>query len=216
MGQTQKAGLMSILLKKKIDVSDLIPCFDERSLNFIDLLPLLRRNADQFTEPEYKELMDTGFNRDRGRRLEFGGRTPGNGDVDFASTFESCSAGGALNLKRKSEEENVKVLMVDKKKCTGCHQCELWCGTEIASVSKELSKAIHEDPRPAPRVYVEGKAFALQCRHCETLPVWRPVPMERCAGTRRRGWSMSMSRPASPAGCASWPVRSGSSTPPLP
>ncbi|MBP1708480.1 MAG: hypothetical protein H6Q40_269, partial [Deltaproteobacteria bacterium] len=27
----------------------------------------------------------------------------------------------------------MKVLMVDKNKCTGCHQCELWCGTEISS-----------------------------------------------------------------------------------
>jgi hypothetical protein len=30
-------------------------------LNFMDLLPILRRNADQFGEPEYKELMDTGL-----------------------------------------------------------------------------------------------------------------------------------------------------------
>jgi len=30
-------------------------------LNFMDILPLLRRNGDKFTEPEYKELMDTGL-----------------------------------------------------------------------------------------------------------------------------------------------------------
>jgi len=30
-------------------------------LSFMDLLPLQRRNGDQFTEPEYKELMDTGL-----------------------------------------------------------------------------------------------------------------------------------------------------------
>ena len=61
VGQTQKAGLMSILLKKRIDVADSIPLLLSSSLNFIDLLPLLRRNADQFTEPEYKEMMDTGL-----------------------------------------------------------------------------------------------------------------------------------------------------------
>jgi Fe-S-cluster-containing hydrogenase component 2 len=51
----------------------------------------------------------------------------------------------------------VKVLMVDKTKCTGCHQCELWCGTEIASVSKELYQAINEDPHPIPRVFCGGE-----------------------------------------------------------
>jgi len=76
----------------------------------------------------------------------------------------------------------VKVLMVDKDKCTGCHQCELWCGTEIASTSKELARAINEEPQPAPRVYVEGKPFALQCRHCESAPCLDACPN----GTMRR------------------------------
>jgi len=61
VGQTQKAGLISILLKKKIDVAEFIPLLMSSSLNFIDLLPLLRRNGDKFVEPEYKELMDTGL-----------------------------------------------------------------------------------------------------------------------------------------------------------
>jgi NAD(P)H-nitrite reductase large subunit len=61
VGQTQKAGLISILLKKKIDVADFIALLMSSSLNFIDILPLLRRNADKFVEPEYKELMDTGL-----------------------------------------------------------------------------------------------------------------------------------------------------------
>jgi carbon-monoxide dehydrogenase iron sulfur subunit len=68
------------------------------------------------------------------------------------------------------EEEKVKVLMVDKSKCTGCHQCELWCGTEIGSVSKELLTAVNESPQPVPRVFLEGKPFPLQCRHCEDAP----------------------------------------------
>jgi NAD(P)H-nitrite reductase large subunit len=61
VGQTQKAGLFSILLKRKIDVADTISILMSRSLNFMDLLPLIRRNADQFKEPEYKEIMDTGL-----------------------------------------------------------------------------------------------------------------------------------------------------------
>lgn len=61
VGQTQKAGLYQILLKKRIDVSDYIPLLMSRALNFMDLLPLIRRNADRFTETEYKEIMDTGL-----------------------------------------------------------------------------------------------------------------------------------------------------------
>lgn len=61
VGQTQKFGLISALLRKQIDVSDFIPVLMSNSLNFMDLLPLIRRYADGFTEPEYKELMDTGL-----------------------------------------------------------------------------------------------------------------------------------------------------------
>ena len=61
VGQTQKAGLMSILLRKQVYVADSIPMLMSDSLSFMDLLPILRRNADQFSEPEYKELMDTGL-----------------------------------------------------------------------------------------------------------------------------------------------------------
>ena len=61
VGQTQKAGLLTTLLKKRIDVSDFIPVLMSDTLNFLDILPLLRRNADRFKEPEYKEIMDTGL-----------------------------------------------------------------------------------------------------------------------------------------------------------
>jgi NAD(P)H-nitrite reductase large subunit len=61
LGQTQKAGLISILLKHRIDVSDFVPILMSHALNFMDILPLIRRNADKFKEPEYKELMDTGL-----------------------------------------------------------------------------------------------------------------------------------------------------------
>lgn len=59
VGQTQKAGLFFILLKKRIDVSDYISILMSRDINFMNILPLIRRNADRFTETEYKEIMDT-------------------------------------------------------------------------------------------------------------------------------------------------------------
>jgi NAD(P)H-nitrite reductase large subunit len=61
VGQTQKAGLMSILIRKQVHVADAIPLLMSERLSFMDLLPILRRNADRFSEPEYKELMDTGM-----------------------------------------------------------------------------------------------------------------------------------------------------------
>jgi nitrite reductase (NADH) large subunit len=61
VGHTQKAGLMSILLRKQVYIADSIPMLMSERLSFLDLLPILRRNADQFSEPEYKELMDTGL-----------------------------------------------------------------------------------------------------------------------------------------------------------
>jgi NAD(P)H-nitrite reductase large subunit len=61
VGQTQKTGLVSTLLRRQINVSDYIPTLMANNLNFVELLPLLRRNGDKFTEPEFKELMDTGL-----------------------------------------------------------------------------------------------------------------------------------------------------------
>ena len=61
VGQTQRSGIISILLRRQIDVSDYIQALMSNNLNFMDILPLLRRFGDKFTEPEYKELMDTGL-----------------------------------------------------------------------------------------------------------------------------------------------------------
>lgn len=61
IGQTQKTGILTTLLRRQIDVSDFIPALMSRDLNFMDILPLLRRNAEKFNEPEFKELMDTGL-----------------------------------------------------------------------------------------------------------------------------------------------------------
>ncbi len=61
VGQTQRCGLISILLRRQIDVSDYIPVLMSSNLNFMEILPLLRRNGDKFAEPEYTELMGTGL-----------------------------------------------------------------------------------------------------------------------------------------------------------
>ncbi len=61
VGLTQKAGLFYILIKKQIDVSDYVSILMGKNLNFMDILPLIRRYADRFTETEYKEIMDTGL-----------------------------------------------------------------------------------------------------------------------------------------------------------
>ena len=42
-------------------MSDYIQTLMSSNLSFMDILPLLRRYGDKFTEPEYKELMDTGL-----------------------------------------------------------------------------------------------------------------------------------------------------------
>ena len=56
VGQIQKAGIITALLKKKINVSDYIPFLLSDDLNFAELLPLTKRNAEKFTEVEYREL----------------------------------------------------------------------------------------------------------------------------------------------------------------
>ncbi len=61
VGQTQRCGIISILLRRQIDVTGYILALLSNSLSFMDVLPLLRRFGDKFTEPEYKELMDTGL-----------------------------------------------------------------------------------------------------------------------------------------------------------
>lgn len=76
----------------------------------------------------------------------------------------------------------MKVIMVDQEKCTGCHVCELWCANEIASESKRMPDSFFETPQPVPRVFVEGKKFALQCRHCPEAPCLEACPN----GTMRR------------------------------
>ena len=59
VGDTQKSGIFSVLIKKQADVREFTPILLSHGLSFMDIIPLVRRQADVFTEPEFKELMDT-------------------------------------------------------------------------------------------------------------------------------------------------------------
>jgi nitrite reductase (NADH) large subunit len=56
VGQVQKAGILTTLLKKKANVSGDIPLLMSDRLNFADLLPLMKKNKERFAEVEYREL----------------------------------------------------------------------------------------------------------------------------------------------------------------
>jgi len=56
VGQVQKAGILTTLLKKRVSVSDHIPLLLSSKINFADLLPLIKENRERFTEVEYREL----------------------------------------------------------------------------------------------------------------------------------------------------------------
>lgn len=55
-GQVQKAGFLSTLLRKRVDVSDHVPFLMSDRFNVADLLPLMRQNEEKFPEIEYREL----------------------------------------------------------------------------------------------------------------------------------------------------------------
>ena len=56
VGQVQKAGILTTLLKKRVNVSDYVPFLMSNKINFADLLPLMKGNKERFTEVEYREL----------------------------------------------------------------------------------------------------------------------------------------------------------------
>jgi len=61
VGQTEKSGIITTLLRKQVNVAGFIPTLMSPNLNFLDILPVLRQHGDIFTEPEFKEIMDTGL-----------------------------------------------------------------------------------------------------------------------------------------------------------
>jgi NAD(P)H-nitrite reductase large subunit len=56
VGHVQKAGLLSTILRKGVDISDYVSFLMSDRLNAADLLPLVRRNDEKFTEIEFGEL----------------------------------------------------------------------------------------------------------------------------------------------------------------
>jgi len=74
--------------------------------------------------------------------------------------------------KIKKDETMDKMIVVDIEKCLGCHSCELACAV-AHSKSKDLFKAIYEEPRSVPRIILEdyeNNTVPIHCRHCEDAP----------------------------------------------
>lgn len=66
----------------------------------------------------------------------------------------------------------MKIIVTELKKCLGCHSCELACAVS-RSESKDLARAILENPKPATRVRVVGignQPVPLQCQQCDDAP----------------------------------------------
>ncbi|CUT03542.1 4Fe-4S dicluster domain-containing protein [Candidatus Kryptonium thompsonii] len=66
----------------------------------------------------------------------------------------------------------MKKVFIDPSRCTGCKSCEIACAVEH-SISKNIYKAIFEEPRP-PRfnsvLKLDGFIASLRCNHCEDAP----------------------------------------------
>lgn len=56
VGHVQKAGILTTLLKKRVNVSDYVPFLMSNQINFADLLPLIESHKERFMEIEYREL----------------------------------------------------------------------------------------------------------------------------------------------------------------
>ncbi|MFC1623762.1 4Fe-4S dicluster domain-containing protein [Candidatus Omnitrophota bacterium] len=75
------------------------------------------------------------------------------------------------------------MILIDPKKCLTCRTCELQCAI-AHSKSKDLVKAICEEPLPQVRLKVEGVddlGIPLQCRHCEDAPCIKICPTKATA-----------------------------------
>lgn len=73
----------------------------------------------------------------------------------------------------------MKRIWVDGEKCLGCKTCELQCAVERCSVTKTLTAAVKEEPKPTARVGVygpTGASFPLQCRHCQDATCLKACP----------------------------------------
>jgi len=81
------------------------------------------------------------------------------------------------------------IILIDPKKCLACKTCELQCAIEH-SESKDLVKAICEEPLPQARLIVESAedlAMPLQCRHCEDAPCVEICPTKATVRPEPKG-----------------------------
>ncbi|MBN2534676.1 MAG: 4Fe-4S dicluster domain-containing protein [Spirochaetales bacterium] len=65
-----------------------------------------------------------------------------------------------------------KIIIVDIKRCMGCHSCELACSV-AHSINKDLFQAIREENVQIPRIildHCDDTSFPVHCRHCEDAP----------------------------------------------
>ncbi|MCK4261793.1 4Fe-4S dicluster domain-containing protein [bacterium] len=81
------------------------------------------------------------------------------------------------------------VIVVDVEKCLACKSCEMACAL-VHSKSKDLFKAIREQPLPQSRIRVEeaeGFSLPLQCRHCQDAPCVSICPTQAIQKTDSQG-----------------------------
>ncbi|OGF54457.1 MAG: hypothetical protein A2Z21_00420 [Candidatus Fraserbacteria bacterium RBG_16_55_9] len=58
VGEIERAGLIRLLMSKRVDVSTLKDSLFDRNFNFAKVLPLVLDQPERFSEPEYQELRD--------------------------------------------------------------------------------------------------------------------------------------------------------------
>ncbi|MFA4842552.1 MAG: 4Fe-4S dicluster domain-containing protein [Candidatus Omnitrophota bacterium] len=69
----------------------------------------------------------------------------------------------------------MKKLYYDVEKCQACKTCEIACCVGH-SLSKDILKAIFEEPLSLPRIKVKGKLpYLMSCRHCD-----EPLCVDAC------------------------------------
>ncbi len=73
---------------------------------------------------------------------------------------------------------SMKRVFIDFQRCTGCKSCEIACAVQH-SRSKDLFKAIFEDPPPQKRtrvLKVAGFSYPSRCMHCVDAPCIKACP----------------------------------------
>lgn len=74
----------------------------------------------------------------------------------------------------------MKSVFINPERCIGCKHCEIACAVEH-SQSKNLYRAVFEEPLPRPLIHVEpglclNSSFPNKCRHCDPAPCMQVCP----------------------------------------